>query len=227
MSSERRTIVVNKKTEVISYPLLKRIVLGTKKRRTRALLAFQYATAARAGELAMRYVHEKKSYKYVDGKYVVKKREFDRVSNGCKVASFRVVAAGIRWEAPNFKNSRDIVKTPYVYKQGEPWLYNILVKWIQRKKEGKKKYLFHLRERRIRQLIDGELKRHNKGYSSHILRHSRGTHLAEITENPFVVKEALGHSRLETSQKYIHLTKKEIRAKLRGKSFEDVLGKEV
>lgn len=224
----KRVILVKKKTEVISYPLVKRIITKCKVKRTRALLAFQYATAARAGELAWKYWHEVKKFKFVKGRYVVKSRvKESRLSRGPTINSFQVHKLGLSWNAPNFKNRRNAFKKAYVFRKEEFWLFKILVDWLKYKKSLNKRYLFHLGERRIRQLVDAELKKYDKGFSSHVLRHSRGTHLAELTENPFVVKDSLGHARLETSQQYIHLSKREIRSKLMGKSFEDILGKEV
>lgn len=226
MTRAMRTIIVKKRTKVIPYSVIKEIIAKTRGR-TKALLAFQYATAARAGELALKYRHVDWKYKWQDGRYVLLNKKKGRLTEGPLIKDFIVRKSGLYWIAPNFKNSRDIIKRPWVFKKEEKWLYDILVKWLRHKKKLKKRHVFGIGERRIRQIVDAELKKKDRGYSSHALRHSRATHIMEISENPWTVKSLLGHSRLETTEVYMHPNRKEIMLKLKGKSFDDILGKEV
>ncbi len=45
---------------------------------------------------------------------------------------------------------------------------------------------------------------------AHLLRHTAGTQAAENTENPFKVKEFMGHSSLESTMRYVHMTIKNV-----------------
>ena len=47
-----------------------------------------------------------------------------------------------------------------------------------------------------------------KGVAVHTLRHSYATHLLEAGVNLRVIQRYLGHSRLETTMLYLHLTQK-------------------
>ncbi len=50
----------------------------------------------------------------------------------------------------------------------------------------------------------------NKNYTVHTIRHSFATHLVDNGTNLHTVKELLGHSNLQTTLRYLHLTSKRI-----------------
>jgi len=213
--------------DAISYPEVKRIIKHCRVMQTQALLAFQYTMGSRAGELAGKYHHKILKYELKDGRYVVKriKKEYD--TYGMEVKSFRKTGYGLCWQAKNFKNKKMPLKKAWILKAKEKWLYRILIAWVRYRKKMKKRFLFPLQERRIRQLIDNELKKYNPVYSSHWLRHSRATHLADISENPYMVKNVLGHARLQTSEQYVHIGLKDLQKKLIGKDFSKFFGEEI
>jgi site-specific recombinase XerD len=49
---------------------------------------------------------------------------------------------------------------------------------------------------------------HKKGVSVHTLRHSYATHLLEAGVNLRVIQRYMGHTQLETTMIYLHLTQK-------------------
>lgn len=210
------------KAKVIPYTIMKQIIESCVNQRTQALLAFQYAMGNRAGELAKTYDHGK--YKWDKEKLkAIKVGTFK--SKGIQRDQFFETDDGLEWVSPNFKNAGKDTKRAWIRKENEPWLYNILKSWLQKRKESK--YIFNLKERRIKQLIDNELKRYDPELHSHSLRHSRATHLADITGDPYLVQAVLGHARLETSAKYVNVAKERLKAKLGNRLFEDALGKKV
>jgi len=46
------------------------------------------------------------------------------------------------------------------------------------------------------------------GVAIHTLRHSYATHLLEAGVNPRLIQRSLGHTQLETTMVYLHLTHK-------------------
>ena len=56
----------------------------------------------------------------------------------------------------------------------------------------------------------------NKNISFHIARHTFGTNLASATADQFLIKELMGHSKIQTSMIYIHTSQEQIKNKLRG-----------
>jgi len=55
----------------------------------------------------------------------------------------------------------------------------------------------------------------NKHLSFHIARHTFGTNLAELTADPYLIKELMGHADIKTSMIYIHNSKERINRQLR------------
>jgi len=211
------------KIKVIPYHSLKKIIIDCPNKRTQAIMAFQYAMGNRIGELAKEYTHWKWKFIKKDKKSIRKGNPI--ISQGIRRDMFIETADTIEWDSPNFKNAKQPTKDAWVFKKEEEWLCNILKDWLDTHKE--EKFLFNIRERRLRQLVDSELQRYNEDWSSHAIRHSRATHLGEVTENPYVVKQVLGHANLETSTRYVNISKAAIKSKLAGKRMEDMLGKEI
>jgi len=211
-------------SKAIPYHEVKKIIMGCRSPRTRALIAFQFVMGNRAGELARDYIHTvqkmrgKGRHKHlaVIGSYK---------SRGIRRDGFTRTKYGLRWETPNFKNRGKTKKTGFILRDNERWLYKILVRWLRRR-QGKK-YLFNLRKTRIKQLIDEELKKHDESYHSHCLRHSRGTMIGELTGDPYVVQAVLGHADINTSSKYVSIAPKRIREKLGKTPFEEALGEKI
>ena len=178
--------------------------------------------AARVGEMANTYKHSKHKKKRGYEK-LVKIKEY--TTEGLQRDQFFETDDGLRWEAPNFKNARKTKKKAWLSKTSEGWLYIILLGWL--KKTEKARFVFKLGERRIRQLVDAELKKYDEAWHTHCLRHSRATHIAEISSDPFVVQAVLGHGRLETSSRYVNIAEERLRQKLAGRPFEELLGVKV
>ena len=49
----------------------------------------------------------------------------------------------------------------------------------------------------------------------HVARHTFGTFLAEITQNPYLIMDLMGHSKIDTSMIYIHRSQERINKQLR------------
>jgi|TARA_Y100000034_G_C6889241_1_gene408827 integrase len=186
----------------IDYPELMHLLTKPLEPRTRALIAFQYASAARIGEL-LPYTHK------------IKDKETDRLvyshyTNGLLKSNFFMGVNKITWRLPNFKtkSKKRLIKEPFVLKE-EKVLWDIITSWLANCSEQ----VFELREARARELIRNVI----SPYSSHVLRKSRGTHLADLFGyNAYEIREALGHSSLETGIHYVSTvnSEKKMRAKL-------------
>jgi len=190
--------------ERITYAKMKEIILSCPDKRTQALLAFQFGGAGRAGELAYAYSHREAT-----GKYPAPASD----SEGIKVSSFVVGPDFLSWFAPNFKNHGKARRRVELFLE-EDWLYEIIKAWLDFRVG--ETFLFDIKQSRIKGLIDAELKRYNRAWSSHDIRHCRATFIAEKTSNPYLVKEALGHSRLDTSTFYVSVNRDLMRQKLFG-----------
>lgn len=232
-----RYIMVRKKGEILSkrvaipYGIVKEMITNCsqniksdKPGRTRALLSLQYALGCRVGELAKEYTHH---FKNID--------PFEpTISEGMVKGDVTYTDKYLFIRHPNFKQAgakRRKEKTKWheramVSAVREEWLYNIILDWVKDLPELSSP-IFGIRRSRISALIDNKLKQYNPNYSTHLLRHSRATHIGEITQDPIAIKELLGHARVETSMKYVHYTENILKQRLGNKRFEDVLGKVV
>lgn len=186
-------------------------------------MAFQYGLGARAGELAKSYTHTYKKYKRKNKLETIKVQTL-----GLKRSDIVFTDSIIRVNRPNFKQKRrkkidDVIKHQgFVLNKQEPWLYAIIKDWLD---SNNTEFVFTIKRARISMLIDKELKKYDSRYSSHWLRHSRASHIGELTEDPLAVKHLLGHARIDTSMKYVHYTEALVRKRLGQDSFEDVLGR--
>lgn len=162
----------------LSYPRIKHIISTTHNPRTKAMLATQYGLACRAGELVS-YTHTDESESPGLLKFNIVRQKGVYVCN-----------------IPNFKNTKQIFKKPYISPK-EEFLFEPFSEWLDVCGEQ----VFPLRISRYRQLVDAALP---EGFSSHALRHSRATHLAEIFGfNAYQIQAFLGHARLDTSAIYV------------------------
>ncbi len=50
--------------------------------------------------------------------------------------------------------------------------------------------------------------------TSHVARHTFGTMLADLTQNPYLIMQLMGHSKIQTSMIYIHLSQKRLENQL-------------
>jgi integrase len=53
-----------------------------------------------------------------------------------------------------------------------------------------------------------------KAISFHVARHTFGTLLADITANPYLIMELMGHSDIKTSMIYIHQSEQRLKKQL-------------
>lgn len=190
--------------EKITYAKMKEIILSCPDKRTQALLAFQFASGGRAGELAYEYSHKEATGRW-------RSPAFE--SDGARVSSFSLEKGCLTGWVPNFKNHKNKNRRIDVFPE-EDWLYEIIRAWLVFR--AGKEFLFDIKHARIKGLIDAKLKRYNKAWSTHMIRHCRATWIGLTTDNPFIVKESLGHARLETSTSYVHVNREMTRQKLFG-----------
>lgn len=168
------------KKQPIPYSEMKELLLDTYELRIKALIAVQYGTASRIGEI-IPYTHH-----FSDGSvtetYGLLKPNIVEHSNY------------LEFILPVFKNPRRETKNCFISKK-ETFLIEPILEWL--KICGTQ--VFDLREARARQLI-----REYTGYSSHYFRHSRAQHLVDIFDyTAYELKDALAHAALETSVAYI------------------------
>jgi len=200
-------------------------------KRTQAAIAIQYGFAARIGEIAAFYKHN--YYKHSE-----KFEEQIFISEGPKNKDFSVrdVSQEISFRKPNFKQKKvknykkEIVGvdmfTSFVMRPGEPYLYDIVLNWIASKEYEEP--IFLLRQSRLRQLVDGELKKYDPRWSSHWLRQSRAWHIGEATNDPYAVQAILGHGDLNTSLKYVSGLRTSLRKLFTsGKTLGELLGEAI
>lgn len=159
--------------------------------RTRALLCFQYASGCRIGEL-LQYTHKicNKETNYQTKTYE---------TNGLLITNIRKSEDIVQWEMPNFKVRKEErkIKYPFILKE-ERLLWIIANRWLKHCP----KQVFNIRESMARKLIRKVLQ--PLGYSSKVLRSSRGTHLADKFDyNPYEIMDFLGHTNMQSGLSYI------------------------
>lgn len=217
----------------IPYVEIKRIILNCIDKRTQAAIAFDYGFGCRVGELAKDYTHHRKK--------VGEKKEKDYVSQGPIIADFktRINVNGEKelvFKKPNFKQKMEVNRQKqrvdisrfetFINEKWEPWLFEIILKWIINKPLDAN--IFDIRERSLRYYIDKELKKYNSDYASHWLRHARGSDIAEITQDPYAVQAILGHGDIRTSMRYVNKLAASLYKSMQGRNgFEDVLGRSI
>ncbi len=185
------------KHQVIPYEKIEEIILTCSDARTQALLAFQYGSGSRVGELVP-YTHRKRVRAY----HPVEKRkiwngEIDTFkTEGILKSAINIQPDSISWTMPNFK-SHTKFKEPFVLVQ-EEFLYYTIKNWLKNCGEQ----VFPFSERTARKLIKEEI----YPLSSHSLRKSRGTHLKSIFDyDAYDIMKALGHTKVETSLYYVDI----------------------
>lgn len=68
--------------------------------------------------------------------------------------------------------------------------------------------------------ILSELARINTRLTFHVSRHTFGTMLAELTQNPYLIMDLMGHADIQTSMIYIHRSQERINKQLRNVSWK-------
>jgi integrase len=181
--------------ETIGYETIKNIILHITDKRLQALISFQYASAARLGEL-IRYKHWPRAIWINDFRVVNPERV---ITQGILRNRVYVQPDRISWIMPNFKHIKNVkfrFKEPFVYVE-EKWLYDILKEWVE---DCTTENIFNLKISQTRKIITEVL----KPYSTHVLRRSRVTHLVDICDmNAFDAMAILGHSKLDTAVYYV------------------------
>ncbi len=204
--------------KVIPYKEIMALLARTKDRQTRALIAFQYVSAARIGEL-LRYAH-------ASDKLVSRKEpELGRIEKkyetaGLLKSNITLTPDTIYWVIPNFKvgeaNKDKQTKTPFVFKD-EEILWAVVTDWLATSGEQ----VFELRQSRARQLVSKAI----FPLASHTLRRSRGTHLSDLFGfTAYDIRDYLGHVSLETSASYVSTAN--MMNKMRAKLAEMKIDKE-
>ncbi len=168
------------KNKLIEFKDMPSLLAGITNIRTKAMVATQYALAARAGELV--------EYRHRDG----------RITHGLLKSNI-VLKDGVWYcSIPNFKNPKLTNKLPYLLPL-ETWVFEPIKNWLDICGER----VFDLKVAQFRFLVDKALP---EGFSSHALRHSRLTHLVtEYGFNAYEIQMFAGHARLETSTRYVHV----------------------
>jgi len=185
---------MNLEEKLFSYKEMQEIIPTIPRLRTRAMVACQYGLAARAGEL-VRYTHvDRRTDKEIMESKCIPWEPFE--TSGLLQSNIEQREGKLVFSIPNFKNKRMGFKKPYIIEE-EVFLFEPIVKWLGYTNEQ----VFPIRISRFRQLVDAALP---NGFSSHALRHSRATHLAEVFGfNAYEIKAFLGHARLDTSAIYV------------------------
>lgn len=179
--------------KVLTYNEVIELLKSPMDERTKALIAFQYASGCRIGELL--------NYQHTDGS----------TTKGLLKSNIKIDEDSISWEMPNFKvrEEKKRLKYPFILKE-ESILWGIIRDWLGQCEEQ----VFELKQSRARDLIREQI----HPYSSHVLRKSRGTHLADFGYNVYDIMDSLGHTKMESSLPYISTASRKSKMKkaLRG-----------
>tara|TARA_R100000789_G_scaffold28978_1_gene32424 strand:+ start:823 stop:1452 length:630 start_codon:yes stop_codon:yes gene_type:complete len=173
----------------LQYQTIKQIIERQTDKRAKLFLAMQYALASRCGEL-LPYQHYKTNKQ-------THQLELAHESFGLKKENIYKTKGVWVCEIPNFKNSNQTFKKPFIIPE-EEFIFQPFIEWY----ESDQKHFSDVRERMYRIIVSSCLPFDN---ASHILRHSRATHLSEIFGfSAYEIKDFLGHANLQTSSVYVH-----------------------
>jgi integrase len=118
-----------------------------------------------------------------------------------------------------YSKTIEVVLPLYLLFDGKP--QQIAYKFLERKKSSVFPNI-------VNQLVNRHLKsiaimaRIDTPISFHVARHTFGTLLADITGNPYLIMQLMGHSDIKTSMIYIHQSEERLRRQL--KSVNWVIG---
>lgn len=210
--------------EDIPYDLIKRIINDCPISRTKALIAFQYATGCRIGEL-LSYTHKKvspaakkkaKKHRILGEPYCYKPEDHvfpetkGLLKEMVKTEESEEFGMVLTITLDNFKASGINSKIAFVVEKREKWLFDLLLDWVNSLPEHQDK-VFTVRRSRASGLVDKELKKYHGKYSTHYLRHSRLTHLNSIYGwNVYEIMDFAGHTSIKPSSAYVHVHKKDV-----------------
>lgn len=230
-------IILMSEIKYFTYLEIKEILKMKMPWRTRALFAFQYASGCRIGELIPYVNKHKVSLKDKHEKPIeneqgeIQYEEWQDVSQGLLKSNIKINEEEgiIEWSMPNFKVKNEAKKTkfPFVLKQ-ETIFWNIIKIWVNgSQKLGVnpcQEQVFNIRQAHARTLIRTQIQKYAKKtgkegllkHASHAIRRSRGTHLAELFEyTAYEIKEALGHSSLQSGVHYVATAQRKQKMKRR------------
>ncbi len=208
--------------QAIPYDKMKQIILNCEDERTQALIAFQYACGCRVGELVT-YEHRKllpewkRKIKRFKARHEAKTGNIPKVemkdeyfinstTEGIKKRNLSTIESEkggqlLKILMDNFKAPNISEKSCPVSSKSEKWLYNVIVGFAKDKSGP----LFRFGQSWARKLIDTELKKYNKDWSTHWLRHARITHWVEKFNQPITtVQWYAGHTNLASTSTYTH-----------------------
>lgn len=175
----REAVRIGKK-QPIPYKEVEQLIFDIPELRIRAMVAIQYGTGSRIGEL-ITYTHHLADKSFFETHGLLKKNIIEHDTY-------------YEFIMPAFKNPKTNVKNSLIVKR-EKFLIEPIMQWL----ESCPEQVFGLRQSRARQLI-----KEYTGYSSHYFRHSRAQHLVDIFNfNAYELKDALAHAALDTSVAYV------------------------
>ena len=166
---------------VLTKEETKKLLSSTKKGRNRLILQFIYSTGVRVSE-ATNMKNENINFKERIGKVKSGKGDKDRI-----------IILSKNW----CKNAKKYVEKKKIK---TPWLFS--------KKNGKQLSSDTIQRIVKKAALKAELE---KNVTPHVLRHSFATHLLDAGENIRKIQELLGHSNLNTTQIYTHVSTEQLK----------------